>query len=313
MTFQRNHQSLPPFVGPLSALVTPFRRGAVDWDAWQALLEDQTGAGLGGIVVGSSAGEVATMGAEERALMVRRAVAGARGLTPIIAATGTNDTRETIARSVDAARAGADALIVTVPYYNKPSQDGIVQHFNAVASATGLPILIHSQVNRGTVGLAPDTLRRLSELERVAGFVGEPAMLAALFGQANELARLAGDDEATLTSYFHGGHGGLSTLANLMPNTIVAFHHACHCGDFQRIKRLQATIQPLIALLSTEPEPVLLKVALSSVRRGFGEAVRLPLVPASDRSRAPLLALLPDLLAEERSLAALAVVRSAAS
>ncbi len=286
------------FAGAITALVTPFEGEALDADAFAALVERQVGGGASGLLVAGIAGEGPTLSPAERDLLVEIAVRGAAG-RPVIAATGSNGTERTIAWSRAACRAGADALLVTVPFYNRPSQEGVIRHFEAVARAVDRPILVHPAPERTAVTLAPATLARIAALPGVAGIVGG---LDRLRGLTCGLSRLSDGDGDVLRGTFSGAVGGISALANVVPRLVAALHHACRAGDLGSARRLEQTLAPLAALAAEEAEGVIAKAA-AAMCGGFDPAPRLPLVAASAASLTRLHALLPALRDAEAALA----------
>ncbi len=287
------------FGGAITALVTPFRGEAVDTDAFAALVERQVGGGASGLLVAGIAGEGSTLSPAERDRLVEVAVRGAAG-RPVIVATGSNGTERTIAWSRAACHAGADALLVTVPFYIRPSQEGIVRHFEAVARAVDRPILVHPAPERTAVTLAPATLARVAALPGVAGIVG---VLDRLRGLPCGLARLSDGDGDMLAGTLDGAVGGISALANVVPRLVAVLHHALRSGDLAAAQRLEQTLAPILALAAEEPEGVIAKAAAATCG-GFDPSPRLPLVAASAASRTRLDALLPALRDAEARLAA---------
>lgn len=279
------------FPGCLTALVTPFRGGAVDTKALAALVEAQIAAGVNGLVPCGSTGESATMSHDEHLTVIREVVRVAAGRVPVIAGTGSNSTAEAVRLTRGAEEAGAAAALLISPYYNKPTQDGIVAHYAAVAEATRLPIVVYNIQGRTASNITPETMARLARIPRVAGVKEASGSI----GQALEIldacgpgfAVWAGDDVITLPLMAAGGTGVISVTSNLMPAEMVALTDAMRAGDLARARAAHARVMPLFRHLFLETNPIPVKTALALMGR-CAEEFRLPLTPMTAKNRALL-------------------------
>jgi 4-hydroxy-tetrahydrodipicolinate synthase len=270
------------FSGALSALITPFRDGAVDEKAFRDLIEWQIGEGVDGIVPCGSTGESATLSHEEHDRVVKIAVEQARGRVPVVAGTGSNATAEAIRLTAHAREAGADGVLMISPYYNKPTQDGIYQHYKAVAAAVDIPIVVYNIPGRTGSNIAPETFAHLAEIKRVvavkeaSGVMDQTSDIIRLCGE--RLAILSGDDSLTLPIMALGGKGVIATISNVMPRAIHELAAAALSGDFAHARRIHYHMLPLMRALFLETNPIPVKQACALMRRCQNE-VRLPLVP----------------------------------
>lgn len=281
----------PLFQGSITALVTPFTgRGGDDLDleAFDALIERQIAGGTSALVPCGTTGESPTLRPEDHRLIVQRCVKTVKGRVPVIAGTGVNSTHETIALSRTASEAGADALLIVTPYYNKPTQDGLYAHYKAVHDATALPILIYNIPGRCVIDMTPDTCARLAELPRIAGMkdatndLARPTALRARI--AKPFALLSGEDATAPAFLAMGGHGCISVTSNLVPEPCAQLQAAWRARDLDRFAALRDALAPLHRALFLETSPAPVKYALS--RLGLcAETVRLPLVPPGPATR----------------------------
>jgi 4-hydroxy-tetrahydrodipicolinate synthase len=277
------------FRGSIPALVTPFRDEAFDEGAYRAFVEWQIDEGSHGLVPCGTTGESATLASDEHYRVVEVCVETARGRVPVIAGCGSNDTAAAI-RNMQAAQArGADAALVVLPYYNRPSQDGLVAHFEALAEACDLPIIVYNVPSRTVTDILPETLGRIAQLPSVVGIKDASGNLArvtqqrALCGEG--FVQLSGNDDVALGYMAMGGAGCISVTANVAPRLCADFQEACLAGRWDEALALQDRLYPLHAALFTDASPGPVKYALSRVRSGFSAALRLPLTPASEASR----------------------------
>jgi 4-hydroxy-tetrahydrodipicolinate synthase len=279
------------FPGCLTALVTPFRNGAVDTAALAALVEEQIAAGVNGLVPCGSTGESATMSHDEHLAVIREVVRVARKRVPVIAGTGSNATAEAVKLTRGAEEAGADASLLISPYYNKPTQDGIVAHYAAVAEATRLPLLVYNIQGRTASNITPETMARLAKIPRVAG-VKEASgslsqVLEILEACGPDFGVWAGDDMLTLPIMAAGGIGVISVTSNVAPARMAELCAALGAGDLPRARRVHARLMPLFRHLSLEVNPIPVKTALALMGRCTDE-FRLPLTPMTAKNRALL-------------------------
>jgi 4-hydroxy-tetrahydrodipicolinate synthase len=280
-----------PFAGSMVALVTPFRGGNVDYAALEALVEEQIAAGQSALVPCGSTGESATLSHEEHAEVVRFVVARALGRVPVIAGTGSNSTEEAIRLTVEAERAGAQGALLISPYYNKPTQAGIVAHYAAVARASRLPLVVYNIPGRTASTIEPETLARLSEIETVVALKDSTGSMDrvsdTIAACGDRLAVFSGDDSLTLPIIALGGRGVISAVANVAPRQMADLTAAALEGRVGEARRLHYALLPVIRACFLETNPIPIKAALALLGR-CNDEVRLPLLPMSERPRAEL-------------------------
>ncbi|MBX9682265.1 MAG: 4-hydroxy-tetrahydrodipicolinate synthase [Hyphomicrobium sp.] len=286
------------FKGSITALVTPFRNGALDEAAFTRFVEWQIAEGSHGLVPVGTTGESPTLDFDEHKKVIDLTVAAARKRVPVIAGTGSNSTDEAIELSQYAETAGADAVLIVTPYYNKPTQEGLYQHFKAINDAITIPIIIYNIPPRSVVDMSVATMARLFELKNIIGVKDATANLARPSQQraamGPEFCQLSGEDATALGFMAHGGRGCISVASNVAPRLCAEFQNACLAGDFKKALILQDKLMPLhdVMFIETNPGPV--KYAVS--RLGFGTAdMRLPMVAISDASKNAIDAVLVQL------------------
>jgi 4-hydroxy-tetrahydrodipicolinate synthase len=279
------------FSGSIPALVTPFRDGAFDEAAFRDLVEWQIAEGSSGLVPCGTTGEAATMPFDEHFHVVRVCVDQARGRVPVIAGAGSNDTRVAIANICAARDAGADAALMVPPYYNRPSQAGIVAHFDAVVAACGLPIMLYNVPGRTvtdisveTIGLLATKHRQIVAIKDATGVLSRVSSQRAAAGAA--FAQLSGNDETALAFNAMGGQGCVSVSANVAPRLCAEFQAAMLAGDYAAALTYQDRLFALHLAMFTDASPGPVKYALGRVRPGFPTELRLPMTPPSEASRA---------------------------
>jgi 4-hydroxy-tetrahydrodipicolinate synthase len=277
------------FRGSFTALATPFNNGSVDEKAFRALVDWQIAEGTNGLVPAGTTGESPTLSHEEHKEVVEWCIDQAKGRVPVIAGAGSNSTREAIELSQHAEQAGADAVLVVTPYYNKPTQEGLFQHFKAINDAIGIPIIIYNIPARSVIDMSVDTMQRLFELKNIAGVKDATANVVRVSQQRAAMGpdfnQLSGEDATALGFMAHGGHGCISVTSNVAPRLCAEFQSACLRGDFAAALRLQDKLMPLHQHLFIETNPAPAKYALSVLGK-CAEAVRLPMVPLADKSKA---------------------------
>ena len=277
------------FRGSFTALVTPFKNGGVDEKAFRYLVNWQIAEGTNGLVPVGTTGESPTLSHEEHEDVVEWCIEEAHGRVPVIAGAGSNSTKEAIALAQHAEKAGADAVLVITPYYNKPTQEGLYQHFKAVNDSIGIPIIIYNVPPRSVIDMSVDTMKRLFELKNIAGVKDATGSLVRASQQRAAMGpdfnQLSGDDVLALGFMAHGGHGCISVTANVAPRLCAEFQASCLKGDFATALRYQDKLMPLHAALFIEANPAPVKYALSVVGR-CAETVRLPMVPVAEKTRA---------------------------
>jgi 4-hydroxy-tetrahydrodipicolinate synthase len=276
------------FRGSFTALVTPFKNGSVDEKAFRALVDWQIAEGTNGLVPVGTTGESPTLSHEEHKAVVEWCVDQARGRVPVVAGAGSNSTREAIELARHAEQAGADAVLVVTPYYNKPTQEGLYQHFKAINDAIGIPILIYNIPARSVIDMSVDTMRRLYELKNIAGVKDATASMTRVTQQrvvmGGDFNQLSGEDITALGFMAHGGHGCISVTSNVAPRLCAEFQAACLKGDYTAALKLQDKLSPLHIDLFIETSPAPIKYALSLLGK-CANSLRLPLVPASERAQ----------------------------
>ena len=286
------------FSGVLTALVTPFRDGTVDEAALRELVEWQIGAGIDGLVPCGSTGEAATLSHPEHRRVVEIVVEATRGRVPVVAGTGSNNTREAVELTRHARDAGADAALLISPYYNKPTQEGIVLHYAEIARETGFPLVVYNIPGRTGSNLLPATLARLADLDHLVGVkeaCGDLAQIAEVIAQCPaDFAVLSGDDALSLPLLALGGQGVISTSSNVAPSEMVALLRAFESGDLASAQRAHYTLLPLFEALFCETNPIPVKAALALLGR-CGPEIRLPLTPLSQAPREALQGVLKEL------------------
>ena len=276
------------FRGSFTALVTPFKNGAVDEQAFRQLVEWQISEGTNGLVPVGTTGESPTLSHDEHKQVVEWCVDEANGRVPVIAGAGSNSTQEAIELAEHAEEAGADAVLVVTPYYNKPTQEGLYQHFKAINDAIGIPIIIYNIPARSVIDMSVETMTRLYELKNIAGVKDATANMVRVSQQRAAMGegfnQLSGEDATALGFLAHGGHGCISVTSNVAPRLCTEFQSACLRGDFAAALKLQDKLMPLHQNLFIETSPAPVKYALSVLGK-IAETLRLPLVPLSEKSK----------------------------
>ncbi|HUZ74857.1 MAG TPA: 4-hydroxy-tetrahydrodipicolinate synthase [Stellaceae bacterium] len=276
------------FKGSLVALITPFRDGAVDEKAFQNFVDWQVGEGTHGVVPCGTTGESPTLSHAEHKRVVELCIAVAKGRVPVIAGTGSNSTEEAIDLTRHAKTAGADAALVVTPYYNKPTQEGLYQHYKAIHDAVDLPIIIYNIPARCVIDMSVATMARLAKLPNVVGVkdatndLARPLRTRAAIGP--DFAILSGEDVTALALLAQGGDGCISVTANVAPRACAQMHEAWQKGDIARAMRINERLGPLHDALFVETSPAPVKYAASLIEKSTPE-VRLPLVPASPEAQ----------------------------
>jgi len=276
------------FKGSYVALVTPFRNGEVDWDTLAALVEWHIGEGTHGLVPVGTTGESPTLSHAEHERVVEEVVRSAAGRVPVIAGAGSNNTLEAIRFMQHAEKVGADAALVVTPYYNKPTQRGLIAHYTALHDCCELPIVIYNIPGRSAVDMSPETMGELSRLPRIVGVKDATGDLARVCVQrmscGPDFIQISGEDATAHGFNAQGGQGVISVTANVAPRLVADVQEACLAGDYARALELQDRLMPLHRAIFTEPGVVGAKYAMS--RLGLcREEVRSPLTGLSDTTR----------------------------
>lgn len=276
------------FKGSITALITPFADGEIDWKAFDSLVERQIAEGSHGVVPCGTTGESPTLSHDEHKKIVERTVQIVAKRIPVIAGTGSNATREAIELTAHALKAGADAALVVTPYYNKPTQDGLYAHYKTLADAVAIPIIIYNIPGRSVIDMSIDTMARLAEFKNIVGVKDATADLARPLNLLNKVGpdfcQLSGED-ATATAFLaQGGHGCISVTSNAAPALCAQMHEAWQNGDLATMAQCRDALAPLHKALFIESSPAPVKYAANAMGLCRDE-VRLPLVKASDAAR----------------------------
>jgi 4-hydroxy-tetrahydrodipicolinate synthase len=280
------------FRGSIVALVTPMQPdGAVDWAALDALIEWHIAEGTHGIVPMGTTGESATLDTDEHMAVIRRTVEVVAGRLPVIAGTGSNSTAESIFQTQEAARYGADGCLLVTPYYNRPTQEGLYQHYKAIAAVTDLPLLLYNVPGRTACDLKAETVARLAELPRIVGIKeasGDPSRVTGIRAQvADDFIVLSGEDALTLRMMELGAVGTISVTANVLPRMMSEFCTAFLSGDLDGAIALDDRLQPIHEILFIETSPTPAKWALFEMGR-IDRGIRLPLLELTEQHRPAL-------------------------
>lgn len=275
--------------GSITALVTPFKNGQVDAKSFQDFVNWQIVNGTHGLVPCGTTGESATLSDEEHRRVVALCVEAADGRVPVIAGAGSNETSVSIEYARHAKEEGADAALVVTPYYNKPNQEGIYQHFKAISEAVDIPIVVYNIPGRSVVDITNDTMGRLSKLPTVIGCkdaTGDVTRVQGLIDRCGEdFIQLSGDDPSSLGHSAHGGSGAISVGSNIAPKQYSDFHEKLLAGDYAAAKTLNTKLDRLHKDLFLCPSPAPAKYALSLL--GMMEpSVRLPIVTCKESTKA---------------------------
>ena len=280
------------FTGMATAIVTPMdAAGAVDFEALGRFIEFQIESGINAIVVMGTTGENATIEPEDQKEVIRFTVEKVAKRVPVIAGTGTNNTEHVLANTRAACDAGADAVLVVTPYYNKATQNGLYKHFTMIADASEVPVILYNVPSRTGCALQPKTVARLAEHPNIVGLKEATGNMA----QMVEIMHLCGDkidvysgeDALTVPMMAMGGKGTISVLSNVAPKESVAMTDACKAGDYKTAAAWQCRLLPLINALFSEVNPIPAKAAVSAM--GYGaDFLRMPLTPMEDDTRAKL-------------------------
>lgn len=291
----------PVFRGVATALATPFKDGNLDLDAFEHLISLQLNAGIPALVVCGTTGESSTLTADEKITLVDRAVQQTAGRATIIAGVGTNDTGKSVVLAKLAEQCGADALLAVTPYYNKCTQEGLLSHYEAIADATELPLIVYNVPSRTGLNLLPETWQKLSAhpkingLKEASGNISQAAKTISLTAPGAVI--WSGNDDQIVPVMSVGGMGVISVLSNIRPRAVLHMTDACLKGDYTEAARLQLHYLPLIEALFSEVNPIPLKAALAELGICSDET-RLPLTKMSKEKRETLsriLAALPDI------------------
>ena len=284
------------FKGAITALITPFQNGKVDEQGLAQLVEAQIAAGIDGLAPCGTTGESATLSHEEHKRVVEITVDVAAGRVPVIAGAGSNNTAEAIALTAHAKKAGADGSLHITPYYNRPTQEGIYQHFAAIARQTSFPIMVYNIMSRTGVNITPATMARLADIPEVvsvkeaSGNLQQMAEVKYLCG--DKVSLLSGDDALTLPLLAIGGCGVVSVLSNLMPAQVAKLCRLWHEGKVDEARELYYYLMPVCQNLFLETNPIMLKTAMGLTGAIHSPELRLPMCAPRPENHAQMLATL---------------------
>jgi 4-hydroxy-tetrahydrodipicolinate synthase len=272
----------------MTALVTPFKNGGLDERAFRDLVEWQIAEGTDGLVPVGTTGESPTLSHAEHHQVVEWCVDQAKGRVPVIAGAGSNSTGEAVDLARHAEKAGADAVLVVTPYYNKPNQEGLYRHFKAINDAVGIPIFLYNIPGRSVIDMAVETMARLAALPNIAGVKDATAKLDRVSLQraacGPDFIQLSGEDVTALGFNAHGGRGCISVTSNVAPRLCGEFQDACLAGNYAVALKIQDRLMPLHAALFVDNSPAPTKYALSLLGK-CADAIRLPLGPLTDAGK----------------------------
>jgi 4-hydroxy-tetrahydrodipicolinate synthase len=277
------------FRGSIVALITPFRNGGIDEPALQALVEWHVEQGTHGLVPVGTTGESPTLSHAEHERVVELAIEASAGRLPVIAGAGSNSTAEAISLAKHARAAGADAILVVTPYYNKPTQDGLYAHYKAIHDAADLPLIIYNIPGRSVVDMSVDTMAALARLPNVVGVkdatcdLARPLLTRLACGE--DFCQLSGEDITAISFLAHGGAGCISVTANVAPRQCAEMHEAWQRGDAKEALAIHLRLTPLHRALFLETSPAPVKYALARLGRCAPD-VRLPLVAPKEATMA---------------------------
>ena len=286
------------FTGVITALVTPFRGGALDEEALRRLVNEQIAAGVDGLVPVGTTGESPTVTNDEHLQVIKVVIEEARRRVPIIAGTGSNSTREAIDMSRAAKELGADGLLLVTPYYNKPTQDGLYRHFKAIVDEVPLPTVVYNVPGRTACDLLPETVARLCDLSSVVAIkeaTGSAQRAAQILSRCGDrLVVLSGDDATAFALYALGARGCISVISNVAPADMAAMWDAAAAGDWARARALHYKLFALSEGLFIEANPIPVKAALAMMGK-IADEIRPPLYPMTGANRDKVKKILVDL------------------
>lgn len=284
------------FEGIITAIVTPFRNNLIDQKAYEKLIEEQIKAGIHGIVPCGTTGESPTLSMEEKKTLVSLTIKIVKGRVPVIAGTGTNDTRASVEMTEWAKKAGADGALCVVPYYNKPTQNGLYLHYKEIASV-GIPVVVYNVPSRTITAITPETMGKLSELDNIVGLkeaTGDMELDKNFIKATNGKVALLSGDDATFFEFMKiGGKGCISVISNILPSQMVELYNLMTQKKYADGEKLNSQLMPLMKGLFVEPNPIPVKYALSLMGKITSE-LRLPLTAMEEDHLSSLKSMLKD-------------------
>jgi len=277
------------FKGSITALITPFKDDVVDEDGFQKLVEWQISEGTHGLVPVGTTGESPTLSHAEHKRVIELCIEASAGRVPVIAGAGSNSTVETVEFTRHAKSAGADGVLIVTPYYNKPTQSGLIAHYTAVNNCADIPIIMYNIPGRSVIDMSVETMAELFKLSNIVGVKDATADLARpslqRMAMGPDFIQLSGEDATALGFMAHGGQGCISVTSNVAPGLCAAFQNACMAGDYAKALEIQDRLMPLHDALFVESNPGPIKYAVSKL--GIcGDETRLPLAPITEATRA---------------------------
>ena len=276
------------FKGSFTALITPFNDGKFDETSFRSIIDFQLNSGTHGLVPTGTTGESPTLSHEEHIRIVEVCIEQANKKAPVIAGTGSNSTEEAIYLTKHAEKAGADAALVVTPYYNKPSQEGLLQHFTKIANSVDIPIIIYNIPGRSIVDMNNETMAKLFKIKNIVGVKDATADIPRVYFTKNEVGSdynlLSGDDATTLAFLTYGGHGAISVTSNIAPKLCSDFHNLCMDKKFHEASLINDCLMPLHKALFLESSPGPVKYA-ASILGLCSEEVRLPVTTISNDTK----------------------------
>ena len=276
------------FKGSFTALITPFKNGKFDETSFRSLIDFQINSGTHGLVPTGTTGESPTLSHDEHIRIVEVCIEQANNKVPIIAGTGSNSTDEAIYLTKHAEKAGADAALVVTPYYNKPSQEGLLQHFTEIANSVNIPIVIYNIPGRSVIDMTNETMAKLYKLKNIVGVKDATGDIPRVYSTKNDVGKdyilLTGDDSTTLAFMTYGGHGAISVTSNIAPELCSEFQNLCMDKKFYEASIINDQLMPLHRALFLESSPGPVKYA-ASVLGLCSEEVRLPVTTISKETR----------------------------
>lgn len=282
----------PLFTGVCTALITPFLDGKVNYPMLEMLLKRQIEAGVPAVVLAGTTGESPTLSDDEKLEMIKRCADYAQGRCKIIAGTGSNSTEHTVSLSIDAEKAGADALLVVSPYYNKTTDDGLFYHYMSVAHAVRIPVILYNVPSRTGVDIPVSVYKRLSTVANIVG-VKEASTCISKIARIREQCPedfhvWSGNDDMIVPIMSLGGKGVISVISNIIPRETLLMTESAQLNDYKTASTLQAELMPLIDLMFCEVNPIPIKTAMQLIGFDCGEC-RLPLCPMTQANKAKLI------------------------
>ena len=276
------------FKGSFTALITPFKDGQFDEESFRSLIDFQISSGIHGLVPTGTTGESPTLSHEEHIKIVEVCIEQANKKVPIIAGTGSNSTDEALYLTKHAEKAGADAALVVTPYYNKPSQEGLLQHFTKIANSVNIPIIIYNIPSRSVVDMSNETMAKLFEIENIVGVKDATADVPRVYFTKTDIGEnynmLSGDDSTTLPFMLYGGHGSISVTSNIAPKLCSDFQNLCLEKRFDEAASINDLLMPLHRALFLESSPGPVKYAAKKLGL-CSEEVRLPVTTITNTTK----------------------------